>query len=100
DIPAVRLGRSANRNAPAGERDRDSDLRRRRDLDARERRPAARPRVERIRVTAVSSGLSPAELQKAARDHLWLHFTRMSGYRDQDVPVIVRGDGCYLEDSN
>jgi adenosylmethionine-8-amino-7-oxononanoate aminotransferase len=51
-------------------------------------------------MTAVSSGLSPAELQKAARDHLWLHFTRMSGYRDQEVPVIVRGEGCYLEDSN
>src|SRR5881397_840405 len=51
-------------------------------------------------MTAVSSGLSPAELQKAARDHLWLHFTRMSSYRDTDVPVIVRGEGCYLEDSN
>jgi adenosylmethionine-8-amino-7-oxononanoate aminotransferase len=51
-------------------------------------------------MTAVSSGLSPAELQKAARDHLWLHFTRMAGYRDTEVPVIVRGEGCYLEDSN
>src|SRR6266480_2033968 len=51
-------------------------------------------------MTAVSSGLSPAELQQAARDHLWLHFTRMSGYRDTEVPVIVRGEGCYLEDSN
>src|SRR5436309_2178546 len=40
------------------------------------------------------------DLQKAAREHLWLHFTRMSGYRDTDVPIIVRGDGCYLEDSN
>jgi adenosylmethionine-8-amino-7-oxononanoate aminotransferase len=44
--------------------------------------------------------MSPAELQKAARDHLWLHFTRMSGYRDSEIPVIVRGDGCYLEDAN
>jgi adenosylmethionine-8-amino-7-oxononanoate aminotransferase len=51
-------------------------------------------------VTAVSSALSPAELQQAARDHLWLHFTRMGGYRDGDVPVIVRGEGCYLEDAN
>jgi adenosylmethionine-8-amino-7-oxononanoate aminotransferase len=42
---------------------------------------------------------SPAELQRAARDHLWLHFTRMATYADTDVPVIVRGDGCYLEDS-
>ena len=31
----------------------------------------------------------------AARDHLWLHFTRMHGY---EVPVIVRGEGCYLYD--
>jgi len=38
------------------------------------------------------------DLQRAAREHLWLHFTRMGGYRDADVPIIVRGDGCYLED--
>jgi adenosylmethionine-8-amino-7-oxononanoate aminotransferase len=44
--------------------------------------------------------LSADELQQAARDHLWLHFTRMSGFQDEDVPIIVRGDGCYLEDSN
>ena len=42
---------------------------------------------------------TPIDLQKAARDHLWLHFTRMGGYQDVDVPIIVRGDGCYLEDS-
>ena len=29
-----------------------------------------------------------------------MHFTRMGGYRDADVPVIVRGEGCYLEDSH
>jgi adenosylmethionine-8-amino-7-oxononanoate aminotransferase len=41
------------------------------------------------------------DLQKLARDHLWMHFTRMGGYGDgHDVPIIVRGDGCYLEDSN
>ena len=51
-------------------------------------------------MTTVSSGLSPEQLQQAARDHLWLHFTRMGGYRDGEVPIIVRGDGCYLEDAN
>ena len=40
------------------------------------------------------------DLQQAARDHLWLHFTRMGGYREAEVPIIVRGDGCYLEDAN
>jgi adenosylmethionine-8-amino-7-oxononanoate aminotransferase len=44
--------------------------------------------------------LGPDELQQAARDHLWLHFTRMGGYRDGELPVIVRGEGCYLEDAN
>ncbi len=40
------------------------------------------------------------DLQKAAHDHLWLHFTRMGGYRQAEVPIIVRGDGCYLEDAH
>src|ERR671931_459109 len=30
--------------------------------------------------------------------HLWLHFTAMGGYEDGELPIIVRGDGCYLED--
>jgi adenosylmethionine-8-amino-7-oxononanoate aminotransferase len=51
-------------------------------------------------MTEVATSLSPAALQQAARDHLWLHFTRMAGYADSEVPIIVRGDGCYLEDSN
>jgi len=40
------------------------------------------------------------DLQKAARDHLWLHFTRMGAYAEAEVPIIVRGEGCYLEDWN
>ena len=28
-----------------------------------------------------------------------MHFTRMGGYGVDDVPIIVRGDGCHLEDS-
>jgi adenosylmethionine-8-amino-7-oxononanoate aminotransferase len=37
------------------------------------------------------------DLRAAARDHLWLHFTRMGGH---EPPIIVRGEGCYLEDSD
>jgi adenosylmethionine-8-amino-7-oxononanoate aminotransferase len=40
------------------------------------------------------------DLQQLAKDHLWMHFTRMGGYRASDVPIIVRGEGCYLEDAN
>jgi adenosylmethionine-8-amino-7-oxononanoate aminotransferase len=41
-----------------------------------------------------------AELQEKAKRHLWLHFTRMSSYADQDIPVIVRGEGQYVFDQN
>jgi adenosylmethionine-8-amino-7-oxononanoate aminotransferase len=39
-------------------------------------------------------------LQQLARDHLWLHFTRMGGRHAADVPVIVRGEGCHLWDAS
>ena len=39
-------------------------------------------------------------LQDAAKQHLWMHFTRMSSYKDGDVPVIVRGEGPYVFDSH
>jgi adenosylmethionine-8-amino-7-oxononanoate aminotransferase len=51
-------------------------------------------------MSAPATSLSAVELQKAARDHLWLHFTRMGGYMEGEIPIIVRGDGCYLEDIN
>jgi adenosylmethionine-8-amino-7-oxononanoate aminotransferase len=38
-------------------------------------------------------------LQRAAKDHLWLHFSSMGSYADRDVPVIVRGEGCHLYDT-
>ncbi len=40
-----------------------------------------------------------AILQKSAREHLWMHFTRMSGYEQADVPIIVRGEGAYVYDA-
>jgi adenosylmethionine-8-amino-7-oxononanoate aminotransferase len=41
-----------------------------------------------------------SDLEQAAREHLWLHFTRMGAYAEGGMPVITRGDGCYLEDQN
>ena len=41
--------------------------------------------------------MTAIDFRAAARDHLWLHFTRMHGY---EPPVIVRGEHCYLWDDN
>src|SRR5215211_5842084 len=49
---------------------------------------------------ALEASTSGDGIQRAALDHLWLHFTDMGGYADPaDLQVMVRGDGCYLEDS-
>src|SRR3978361_1702352 len=42
----------------------------------------------------------PGDLQRLAKRPLWMHFTRMGSYADADVPVIVRGDGCYVYDEH
>jgi len=39
-------------------------------------------------------------LQELARRHLWMHFTRLSAYADHEIPVIVRGEGCYVYDEH
>jgi adenosylmethionine-8-amino-7-oxononanoate aminotransferase len=42
-----------------------------------------------------------AELQELARRHLWMHFTRMGSFGpEHEVPIIVRGDGCYVWDTH
>jgi adenosylmethionine-8-amino-7-oxononanoate aminotransferase len=47
---------------------------------------------------------SPAEsagaLQELAKRHLWMHFTRMGAYEHEDVPIITRGEGCYVYDQD
>ncbi len=43
--------------------------------------------------------LDPAQLQDAAKRHLWMHFTRMGDYATHEVPIIVRGDGPWVWDS-
>jgi adenosylmethionine-8-amino-7-oxononanoate aminotransferase len=48
--------------------------------------------------TQEATGTERGSLQELARRHLWMHFTRMSAYDDHDVPIIVRGEGCYVYD--
>ena len=47
-----------------------------------------------------TSILDASSYQKLAKEHLWMHFTRMGGYREGELPIIVRGDGCYVYDEH
>ncbi|WP_442802362.1 aspartate aminotransferase family protein [Streptomyces sp. CMB-StM0423] len=48
--------------------------------------------------STAASGATISATSKAAYDHLWMHFTRMSSYENAPVPTIVRGDGAYIYD--
>ncbi len=40
-------------------------------------------------------------LQEQAQRHLWMHFTQMGSFGpDHEVPIIVRGEGCYVWDDH
>ena len=49
----------------------------------------------------VTEPSAPTSFQEKARRHLWMHFTRMGAYDDEhEVPVITRGEGCYVYDEH
>ena len=49
-------------------------------------------------MSTTQGATSADELRRLANDHLWLHFTKMGD--GHETPIIVRGDGCYLEDAH
>ena len=41
----------------------------------------------------------PQELSRLAQRHLWMHFARLGAYDDEHpVPIIAKGEGCWVED--
>jgi adenosylmethionine-8-amino-7-oxononanoate aminotransferase len=42
----------------------------------------------------------PTAIQETARRHLWGHFTKLAHFAGADLPVITRGDGCYVWDQH
>ena len=43
--------------------------------------------------------MNPADLRSLAQRHLWPHYTELSALEKGTLPVIVRGEGCTVEDS-
>ncbi len=98
-VPALRLGRRARRRAAAGQRDRDRDLRRRARLMLVNILIQSR-RAKGTRMSTPETGLDPASSCSRPRattsgstSRAWAGTPRTA-----ELPIIVRGDGCYLED--
>lgn len=43
---------------------------------------------------------SAESLSALAHRHLWMHFTRLDGFAPNEVPIIARGEGCYVYDQD
>lgn len=39
-------------------------------------------------------------LSERAQRHLWMHFTRLDAFANSSLPIIDRGEGCYVFDTN
>src|SRR2546421_7884143 len=50
--------------------------------------------------TTQHAAATQGSLQELAKRHLWMHFTRLSAYADHEVPIITRGEGCYVYDEH
>jgi adenosylmethionine-8-amino-7-oxononanoate aminotransferase len=53
-----------------------------------------------INVTEPAVPTGGGDMQELARRHLWMHFTRMGAFAAHEVPIIERGEGCYVYDQH
>src|ERR671928_12299 len=52
-------------------------------------------------MATTQAAAAESTLQDLAKRHLWMHFSRMGAYGDgADIPIIVKGDGCYVWDEH
>ena len=50
---------------------------------------------------ATASQIVDTSLQELAKRHLWMHFSRMGSYGPgNEIPIIVRAEGCYVYDEH
>jgi adenosylmethionine-8-amino-7-oxononanoate aminotransferase len=41
-----------------------------------------------------------SDLSDRAKRHLWMHFTSLGAFAGSEVPIIARGEGCYVWDQH
>ena len=52
-------------------------------------------------MATASQAPAGTDLQQLAREHLWMHFSRMGAYGpDHEIPIITRAEGCYVYDEH
>src|SRR6187397_3332357 len=52
-------------------------------------------------IASQSASNVDTSLQELAMRHLWMHFSRMGSYGPgHEIPIITRGEGCYVYDDH
>lgn len=67
---------------------------------ARKVMPASNVKLPLVAARKTGTKITPAMLQKSAKAHLWMHFTRHSTFESKDMPIIARASGHHIFDVN
>ncbi len=57
-----------------------------------------RPCEQGVVMPGPGSAIDAVKVQQQVRDHMMLNFTDMNDFKDAEIPVFVRGEGCHVID--
>ena len=60
----------------------------------------AKGKLPLVEARKAGTKITPAMLQKSAKAHLWMHFTRYSLFENKDMPIIARAESHHIYDVN
>ncbi|MSZ19398.1 MAG: aspartate aminotransferase family protein [Actinobacteria bacterium] len=63
-------------------------------------KPESKNSLPLVAARKAGTAITPAMLQKSAKAHLWMHFTRHSTFDTKEMPIIARAEGHHIFDVN
>ncbi len=62
------------------------------------RAPSPQSQTQGVVMPGPGSAIDAAKVQQQVRDHMMLNFTDWSAFKDSEIPIFVKGDGCDVID--
>ena len=59
---------------------------------------AKTPKLALVEARKEGKKITPAMLEKSAKNHLWMHFTRHGSFDNKEIPIMAKAEGHYVYD--
>ena len=59
---------------------------------------AKTPKLALVEARKEGKKITPAMLEKSAKTHLWMHFTRHGSFANKEIPIMAKAEGHYVYD--